>query len=140
MLWFHPLLQAVATLLALHVAYLGMERFFGRHMSARRTFLWKRHVRLGLIVVLLWAGGMMGGLFMARMSWSTNFVTGSHYKVAFVMLPFMIFSLSSGLFMDKAKKKRTLLPLLHGASGLVLLGMAIYQVFSGWGVVQDFLL
>ncbi|KAB1440890.1 DUF4079 family protein [Pseudodesulfovibrio senegalensis] len=140
MLWIHPLLQAVATLLALNVAYLGVERFAGRHLGARRTFLWKRHVRLGLIAELLWLGGLVGGLLMVRMSWSANFVTGNHYKVAFAMLPFMALSMGTGLFMNSNRKKRTLLPLVHGAAGGILLLMALYQVVSGWRVVQDFLL
>lgn len=140
MLWIHPLLQAVATLLALNVAYLGAERFAGRHLGARRTFLWKRHVRLGLLVELLWLGGLVGGLLMARMSWSANFVTGSHYKVALTMLPFMALSAGTGLFMDRNRAKRTLLPLVHGAAGAALLVMALYQIVSGWQVIQDFLL
>lgn len=140
MLWFHPILQLLTTLLALYVAFLGLNRFAAQHLKVKRTFLWKRHVALGKVAVLFWFAGFVGGLAVARMTWSVNFITGSHYQVALIMLPLMIFGYLSGVIMDASKQPRSTLPLLHAVNNMALLGMALYQVWSGWGVLKDFVL
>ena len=138
MLWFHPIFQVLTTLMALYVAYLGVERFVAQHLRIRRLFRWKRHVQLGKIVILFWFSGLVGGLVIARLTWSVNFVTGAHYKVALAMLPLMIFGYISGSIMDTKKKPRQVLPLLHGINNMVLLALAVSQLLTGWGVLQDF--
>jgi uncharacterized membrane protein YozB (DUF420 family) len=140
MLWFHPVLQLLATLLGVYAAYLGMERALSRHFGLRTQFLWKRHVTVGTLATALWLGGMMGGLTVARLKWQVNFVTGDHYKTALVMLPLLLFALWSGLLMDRRKKARTILPVLHGVSNTVLLALAFYQIRTGWQVIKDFIL
>lgn len=138
MLWFHPVFQALTTLLAMYVAFLGVERFMAQHLRIKRLFRWKRHVQLGKIVILFWFAGLVGGLAIARITWSVNFVTGIHYKVALAMLPLMIFGYVSGSIMDTKKRPRNVLPLLHGINNAILLLLAIFQIRTGWGVLQDF--
>jgi len=140
MIWIHPVLQILATLIGIYAAYLGMERFLSQHMGMRTQFLWKRHVLIGKVAIALWFFGMVGGLSMARLKWEVNFVTGHHYQTAFAMLPFMIFGFASGLYMDRNKAKRTLLPLAHAIGNVLLLLMALYQIKTGWLVIKNFIL
>jgi len=140
MLWFHPILQFLTTFLGVYVAYLGMERLMRQHMGMNTQFLWKRHVQLGQIVIALWFFGMLGGLTVARLKWQVNFVTGAHYQTAFSMIPLMIFGFASGMYMDKRKAKRRLLPLAHAICNLLLLSLAFYQIRTGWQVIKDFIL
>lgn len=140
MLWIHPVLQITATLFGIYAAYLGMERFLSQHMGMRTQFLWKRHVLIGQIAIAMWFFGMLGGLTMARLKWEVNFVTGHHYQTAFTMLPLMIFGFASGLYMDRRRARRKLLPLAHGIGNLLLLSMAFYQFRTGLKVIRDFIL
>lgn len=140
MLWFHPALQVLATFLGVYAAYLGMERFLSQHMGMRTQFLWKRHVMFGVLAIGLWFLGLLGGLAMARLKWEVNFVTGPHYQTALIMIPFMAFGALSGLYMDRRKARRTVLPLAHGICNLLLLSMALYQFRTGWRVIKDFIL
>lgn len=140
MLWFHPALQIIATMIGLYAGYLGMERFLSQHMGMRTQFLWKRHVTVGTIALLLWTGGLLGGFMVARLKWQVNFVTGAHYQTALTMLPLMIIGAASGLYMDKNKAKRRLLPLLHATCNLLVLSMALYQFKTGYQVIKDFIL
>jgi hypothetical protein len=140
MLWVHPALQVIATLIGFYAAYLGMERFLSQHMDMRTHFLWNRHVKVGLLAIALWCLGLVGGLLVARLKWQVNFVTGPHYQTAFAMLPFMFFGLGSGFYMDKRKARRKVLPLAHAICNLLLLSMAFYQFKTGWQVIKDFIL
>lgn len=140
MLWFHPVLMTVANLIGFYAAYLGMERFLSQHLELRTQFLWRRHVRFGLAALALWLMGIAGGLIVARLTWQVNFVTGDHYKIAFYMVPLILFGAFSGLYMDRKKARRTILPLLHGIGNLVLLGLALYQFSTGWQIIKDFVL
>lgn len=140
MLWFHPVLMGLTNLIGLYAAYLGMERFLSQHMGMRTQFLWKRHVFMGSAAMILWVGGMVGGLAMARYYWQVNFVTGDHYETAFSMLPLIAFGAATGYYMHRKKARRTLLPLLHAVCNLLLLGMAFYQFKTGWQVLRDFVL
>jgi len=60
--------------------------------------------------------------------------------MALVMLPLILFGLFSGLYMDRRKKKRTLLPLLHGINNMVVLALVGYQITTGWWVVNVYVL
>lgn len=140
MLWFHPILMTVTNLIGFYAAYLGMERFLSQHMGLRTQFLWKRHVRFGLAAMVLWLGGLLGGLAIARLVWQVNFVTGDHYETAFSMIPFILFGTATGLYMDRKKARRRFLPLMHAVCNLVLLGMALYQFRTGWQVIKDLVL
>lgn len=140
MIWIHPVLQAFATMIGIYAAYLGLERFLSQHMGMRTQFLWKRHVTFGQIAIGLWLFGMIGGLTVARLKWQVNFVTGAHYQTALTMLPFMVFGALSGIYMDKKKARRKILPLAHAICNILLLAMAVYQIKTGWQVIQDFIL
>ena len=136
----HPIIQFSAVLLTLYVFYLGVQRFRFLHLYQNTVFRWKRHVLLGEIALGTLLGGMTGGVTMVYFYWHGFFITGAHGAVAFVMTPFIIFGSASGLYMNRNKKKRKALPLIHGLSNLVLLILALTQVVSGWGVYRDLIL
>jgi hypothetical protein len=140
LLGIHPTIQLFATCLGLYVFYLGIQRFRSLHLKQKVKFIWKRHVLLGKIVMTTWLVGMMGGASMAYMTWHGFLVTGTHGKVALVILPLILFGLFSGLYMNRKKKKRTFLPLVHGFANLTILVLALYQISTGWWVYKVYVL
>ena len=131
MLVIHPIIQLSAIMLTLYVFYLGVQRFRSLHLRQKTLFRWNRHVLLG---------GMMGGITMIYLYLHGFLITGVHGKVALVMTTFIIFGGTTGLYMDRNKKKRTALPLIHGLSNLVLLILALTQIVTGWRVYMQFVL
>ena len=140
MLSVHPVIQGSAILLALYVFFLGIQRFRYLHLHHGVGFKWKRHVFLGEIALGAWLVGTVGGMAMVYFYWDGFLMTGTHGKVALLMVPFIIFGLASGLFMIHNKKKRKILPLVHGLSNFVLLILVLSQVVSGWRVYRVFVL
>jgi uncharacterized membrane protein YozB (DUF420 family) len=138
-IFIHPILQAIATLIGLYVAWLGFSRFRGRHLGVSVGFNWKGHVRFGIVAMAVWFMGLLGGLGVVWMNTGKVLVTGLHYKVALAMLPLMAFGLWSGLVMDRKKKNGTLLSLAHGLCNLVLLLLALFQGGTGFWVLNRIL-
>lgn len=138
-LWFHPLLQTAVFLLALHVGRLGLKRFRSNHLGSQTTFPWKTHVRLGKAVYALWSLGFLGGLAMAWLHWGGIFMRFGHAWTAVAMLGFMALGLATGLYMDRNKARRTALPLVHAAANLAVLGLAVSQLVTGLGIMDDVL-
>ena len=140
MLSIHPIIMFVATLLALYVFGLSIQRFRFLHLKQKAVFNWKRHVLLGEIVMITWLGGLLGGAGITYVTWHGFLITGTHGKVAMVMLPLILFGLFSGLYLNYKKGKRMLLPILHGINNLVVLILSLYQVSSGWWVYDAYIL
>ena len=140
MLLVHPFWQATATLLALYTFWLGLNRARFNHLGQKAVFKWKSHVKAGLITLLGWLAGGLGGLVMVAVTWPVIGITGDHFRGAVVMAPLIGFGLVSGLYMNARKKKRSLLPLLHGFNNLVLVILALNQARTGWRVVSQFVL
>lgn len=140
MLYLHPVVQFVSTMLALYVIYTGIQRFRSLHLHTRTAFSWKWHVSLGILVLLLWSIGLVGGFVVTHNFWYTNFITGLHANVAVVMCPLIVFGFVTGFYMNRVKKKRILLPLIHGLNNAFLFLLAIHQIYSGWLVMQKFVL
>lgn len=95
---------------------------------------------LGEIALGVLLAGMVGGIAIVYISWHGLFITGIHGKVALVMAPFIIFGLISGLYMNHKKRKRRILPFLHGLNNLVILIMALSQIITGFRVYRAFVL
>jgi nitric oxide reductase large subunit len=104
------------------------------------VFRWKRHVALGEIALGVLLAGMLGGMAMVYAYWHRVIMTGIHAKIALVMVPFMIFGLVSGLYMNRKKKQRRILPFIHGLNNLAVLVMALSQIVSGSWVYRAFVL
>lgn len=140
MLYFHPLFQAFAILLGIYAFYLGQKRFRSRHFGQQTIFPWKRHVTCGLISLVLLISGMAGGMLMVYLYWNGFLMTGAHGEVALVLAPLVIFGIISGLIMNAEKKQRKALPLIHGINNVVVLCLALSQIFTGWNVLKTFVM
>jgi len=140
MLYIHPIFQAVGILIAFYVLGLGSTRFRMSHLKQKVRFKWKMHVYLGIATSCIWLVGICGGLYMVKTSWHTMLITGYHGNVGLIMIPFILFTLISGLYMHFKKKKRTLLPLLHASLNSVMLLLALSQAYTGSYVLQTYVL
>ncbi len=134
MLVIHPIIQLLAVMLTLYVFYLGIPRFRSLHLHQKTLFRWKRHALLGKIALLALLGGMLGGMTMVYLYLHDFLITGVHGKFALVMTPFIVFGGMTGIYMDRNKKKRTGLAIIHGLNNLVVLIFALTQVVTGWRV------
>jgi hypothetical protein len=136
----HPTIQFSAILLALYVFYLGLHRFRFLHLHQKAVFRWNRHVALGEIALGVLLAGMLGGMTMVYVYWHGFLITGIHGKVGLVLVPFILFGLVSGLYMNRKKKKLRILAFIHGLNNLVVLLLGLSQVISGSWVYKAFVL
>lgn len=139
-MWFHPALQMFATVAGLIVMYWGCKRFMMAHMKKKAMFPWKKHVRWGTVVLLIWVVGLGLGLLFADMGWGAILVTEIHYLVAFAIAPLCVTAYVTGYILDKYKKKRTVLPLVHGVNNLILCLLVVVQVVTGVWVIKVFMM
>lgn len=140
MLALHPALQLAAICLAVYTFLLGAARFRAAHLRHAVPFAWKRHALCGKISLVFMLGGLFGGMTMVYRAWQGFLVTGLHGRVALAILPLLLFGLGSGLLMDRQKKKRAVLPLLHGINNTVLLILTLSQIVTGISVYRTFVL
>jgi hypothetical protein len=141
MLWIHPIVQVCAIVLAWYVFYLGTQRFRYLHLHQNAVFSWRRHAVLGVIALGVLLAGIAGGMIMVHMHWQGFLITGIHGDMGlFIMAPLIVFGTGTGLYMNYRKKKRRILPLIHGLNNLLILILASFQVVTGWGVLRTFVL
>ncbi|MFW6115281.1 MAG: DUF4079 family protein [Thermodesulfobacteriota bacterium] len=140
MLWVHPIIQVSAIILAWYVFYLGAQRFRSLHLHQGAVFKWRRHVALGGIAFAVLLAGIAGGMAMVYLHWQGFLMTRIHGVMGLIMVPFIVFGMGTGLYMNSRKKKRRILPLIHGLNNLIVLILAFVQAATGWGVVKTFVL
>jgi len=131
----HPVLMSVTLLLALWVGWQGVNRARFTLLGHKAAFNWKGHVRLGLAVMILWLLGMAAGTVMTSLVHGAPGAYGTHRETAMAMLPLILFGLASGLYMDRKKARRKILPVLHGATNLFLIVLALAQLATGIAIV-----
>lgn len=134
MFYIHPIVQFTAILIAFYVLKLGISRFRFIHLKQDTRFKWKLHVRLGIAATTLWLFGFFGGTIVVKSGWYGYIASGLHAKIGLLMIPFIVFSLASGVYMDRKKKKRTILPLVHAVLNSVMLLLALLQIYTGVGI------
>lgn len=61
MVWMHPVLQVLATLVGLYALYLGRIRFQTAHLGRKAVFPWKAHIQWGAAALFVWAGAPCWG-------------------------------------------------------------------------------
>ncbi|MBU1002182.1 MAG: DUF4079 domain-containing protein [Proteobacteria bacterium] len=140
MLWIHPVLQLLCTLLGLYVLGLGVQRLRASHLKHKVLFNWKRHVLWGKVVLVVWFVAFVWGAGMVRFLWGSSDLTGTHFVVGLVMLPLLVTGYATGHVLDAVKKRRTVLPLVHALNNVLLLGLALTQIWTGIGVIKLFLI
>ena len=136
----HPIFQSVGILIALYVMKLGISRFRMVHLNQNTRFNWKQHVRLGIIAAAIWLMGIVGGLYTVKTNWYNWAITGSHAEIGLLMIPFILFAIGSGLYMDRKKRKRKVLPLIHAICNTVMLLLAFLQIYTGINVYRVYVL
>ncbi len=134
--YIHPFFMAISVPGGLYVLWLGWSRFCSLHLNLRLPFAWKRHVRLGGLALATWTAGSLAGLFMARDLWGDFMLTGPHAYVGLAIIPLCVFGYLSGRIMDKTKKRRKWLPLAHGACNLLLILLGLFQLQTGWHLLD----
>ena len=140
MLWIHPLLQLAATGLALYVLSLGWVRFQVNHLGKKGKFRWADHVRLGKYTHIMWMGGLVLGQYAVAQYWGDNGITGNHFLFGQLMMPCIAAGYVTGFIMDRNKKKRPYMPLVHGVFNMLAVLLALFQVVTGVVVIRDFML
>ena len=95
---------------------------------------------MGEIALGALLAGMLVGMAMVYVYWHGFLITGIHGGIALIMAPCIIFGFVSGLYMNHKKRKRRLLPFIHGLNNLVVLLMGIGQIISGFGLYMAFVL
>lgn len=138
MLYLHPVAQITATLLCLYALWLGWARLKSLHLGRQTRFQRQRHALAGGMGLGLMTLGVFGGLIMARLYFGGWLLTGEHGVIGLVMLPFMLFGLASGWALYQRPGPRKLLPLLHGLNNLLVLILAVLQIWEGSEVIEHF--
>jgi hypothetical protein len=127
----HPVLMVLTLLLALWVAWQGVNRARFTLLKQKVAFNWKGHTRYGLVVLGLWIAGAVGGSVVTDMLHGIPDAYELHEGVASIMLALIAFGGLTGLYMDRKKAKRTIMPVLHGAANMLLLVLAVAQLVTG---------
>jgi len=140
MLWIHPVLQLLVTLTAFYVLYLGLQRFRMAHLGHKTFFNWNRHVIMGRWVIIGWLMGLVLGKAAVYSQLEMMGVFLDHNQGAMIMTPLMLVGYATGTAMDRRRKKRTALPLIHAVNNVALLGVALYQAYTGWPIVTNFVM
>jgi len=139
MLYVHPLLMLCLILLALYVLRLGYVRFASQHLGGKGVFQWKRHVLLGRLVMAGLTGGMCAGVFMTWFFWGTPFAAKTHACVALAMLVLIVSGAVTGQSLNRTRRPGNPLALVHGTGNALLAALALLQIYTGYGVLKDFI-
>ena len=131
----HPILQVCTVATVYYVFSLGLKRFLQQQLGKSIVFPWKRHVFWGKTAIILVMLGYASGLAAVYYTFRVIGFTGDHHDVAEALFPLLFFGFASGWFMDSRKKKRKVLPLLHGVNNLLVVLLFAFQVFSGLRLV-----
>jgi hypothetical protein len=140
LLWIHPIIQSLTIILALYVLWLGLSRLASRHLGKKTVFRWDRHVRLGRLVVAVWALGGLGGLIMTYITYGKIFTESLHFRIGIAILFLLSVTWLTGTRMDRRRGQSDILPVIHLANNVLLLILIAIQLFTGLGIVQSALL
>jgi hypothetical protein len=138
--WIHPAIQWIATAMAGYTLWLAWPRFLYNHWGIKGRFQWNDHVKWGKYSHIFWMAGMVIGAAVVARNWGGSGATGDHYWIGQLIMPCIAAGYITGSIMDRDKKPRRYLPLIHGVCNLLALLIAIIQIFTGIKVIQEFLL
>ena len=136
----HPVAMVFAIMLLFYVLKLGFVRFAMVHFKRRSgAFLWKRHVLLGKLTIALLLVGAAGGLAVTWLLWGSPGATQAHAPLGLAMAVVALWSLATGLILDRTRKPGNPLALAHGLGNGLLAALALAQIYTGVNVLRDFL-
>lgn len=138
MLWLHPVIQFLAVAMGFYVLFLAWPRFKALHLGKTGKFEWKKHAFWGRIIIIVLLGGYVLGRVAVQSEWGMSPVFMKHNQAAMIMVPFLIIAYLTGSILDRKKKKRFWLPVVHGINNLTLLGLGLYQAYTGYYIILNF--
>lgn len=137
MLYFHPVIMALADLIALYALWLGFKRFQSLHLGRAVQFKRSAHARWGAVALLAWLGGAAGGALVVDLLQPSleEFING-HEELGMTIVWLAAVGGLIGLYLYFRPAKRTVLPALHGLINLTALVLALAQFVSGWRILS----
>ena len=138
LIWLHPLMQVVAAIIGLWALWQGWKRF-SMTRGKRVIFPWKQHVRLGSVGLVLWTLGALG-FYVTHSLFGSTHMTGLHATLALFIIILSLFGLVTGYVMNKWKRKRFWLPLLHGGVNVFLVVLVLVECWTGYELLGPFLM
>lgn len=136
-LWVHPVVQSFAALMGVIAMWQGWKRV-QMLRGAKVIFPWKQHVRWGSWALILWTSGALG-FYVTLSVFGATHITGLHAIIAWPIIGLSLFGLASGYIMNTYKKKRFWLPVAHGVSNVILMGLVIMECITGIDLYKTFL-
>ncbi len=136
-LWVHPVTQSLAALIGLLAMWQGWKRvemLLGRKV----IFPWRAHVRLGTVGLLLWTFGGVG-VYVSHSLFGATHITGSHVILAWPIIGLSLLGLITGGIMNRDKRKRFWLPLIHGGGNTILMLLVLYECWTGIELYDAFM-
>ena len=159
-LFSHPIIGAIATLIGIFTFYLAINRITQKHFAKTALvskciakykekhngkpplFMWKRHVFWGSIAFVFWYIAIILGFYFAYTEFGGSvfenaFVTPTtHYMLAIFITVLGIFAYGSGVLLNKNKGKYKILPIAHGLACTTIVVMAIIVCINGLGFLD----
>ena len=137
LLWAHPVMQVVAALTGFWAMWQGVKRF-AMQMGRKAIFPWKSHVRLGSVALVLWSLGALG-FYVTHTVFGMTHITDLHAELAWPIVALSVFGLVSGYIMNKHKKRRKVLPMLHGLVNVLLVVLVFIECWTGYEMMGQFI-
>ena len=138
LMWLHPLVQSCAALLGFLALWQGIKRV-KMLLGKKIIFPWKQHVKLGTWCLWLWIFGAVG-FYTTHSVFGYAHITGLHAYLAWPTIALALGGLATGYKMDRVKKKRKWLPILHGVGNSLLICLVLVECWTGIKLCLQFLL
>ncbi|MDD6181507.1 MAG: hypothetical protein ACI33N_05655 [Desulfovibrionaceae bacterium] len=134
--WLHPLMQVFAAALGLWAMWQGVQRFRMTH-GVKVLFPWRQHVKLGAWALALWLLGALG-FYVTHSIFGETHITGAHAFMAWPVMLLAVIGLGTGYVMDRWKRRRVWMPLVHGALNVLLLVLVAAECWTGVELWESF--
>lgn len=137
LLWLHPVMQTLAALIGMWAMWQGWKRI-QMQRGVKVIFPWKQHVRWGAVALVLWTLGALG-FYVTHDLFGSTHITGLHAQLAWPIIGLSILGLITGYIMDKYKRKRVYLPIIHGIGNVLLIVLIVAELITGFLLLETFL-
>ena len=137
-IWLHIFMQVSALVLGIIAMRQGVQRVSQSHFKKKILFPWKQHVRWGRYAMLLWLAGALG-FYVTHSMFGATHMTGSHANVAWGVMALCVGGLISGEMMDRKKKRRFWIPVIHGVLNVLLIILVFFELWTGLQLCPAFL-
>ena len=114
---------------------LGRARAASRHFGKTTHFPWKRHVKIGKIVVIAWALGGLGGILMTVIIFGQIVPVSLHFKNALLVGLLLLVAYLTGKRLDSRPNTSEVLPVVHMTNNIMLLFLVAVQLITGIGIL-----